>query len=175
MSIAMKHGFSRIGAAIPKVTVADCEKNLEEIKALVDQALHDGKYAWLVTNLHPNVWQKFKPQALQMFQYANTNNIPIWCGLDQYDFTSMRDRAGFSNVSWKDNTLSFSLDARMHNYNDNAQGLTVMIPLMYDGPELHELKKNGTDIPYTVKSVKSKSYAFVVIDPGLYTFNAKYS
>ncbi|MCL2563246.1 MAG: NAD(+) synthase [Oscillospiraceae bacterium] len=34
----MQHGFARIGVAIPKVTVADCEKNLAEIKALVTKA-----------------------------------------------------------------------------------------------------------------------------------------
>ena len=37
----MEHGFVRIGVAIPKVTVADCEKNLEEIKTLVDRAHRD--------------------------------------------------------------------------------------------------------------------------------------
>ena len=34
----MQHGFVRIGVGIPHVTVADCEKNLTEIKALVTEA-----------------------------------------------------------------------------------------------------------------------------------------
>ena len=34
----MQHGFARIGVGIPRVTVADCEKNLTEIKALVTEA-----------------------------------------------------------------------------------------------------------------------------------------
>ncbi|MCL2368477.1 MAG: NAD(+) synthase [Oscillospiraceae bacterium] len=34
----MEHGFARIAVGIPRVTVADCEKNLIEIKTLVDRA-----------------------------------------------------------------------------------------------------------------------------------------
>jgi len=34
----MQHGFVRIGVGIPRVTIADCEKNLAEVKALVTQA-----------------------------------------------------------------------------------------------------------------------------------------
>jgi len=34
----MDHSFVRLGVGIPRVTVADCEKNLVEIKALIDQA-----------------------------------------------------------------------------------------------------------------------------------------
>jgi len=143
-------------------------------KTLANQAIHEGKYAWLNTNLHPNRWQEFKPQAMQMFEYANVNSIPIWNGLDQYDFVSMRDRAAFSNVSWTGSTLSFSLDAQMHNFNDNTMGLTVMIPLMYDGLNLNILKKNGADIPYTIKSVKSIEYAFIVLEPCYYIFSAEY-
>ena len=34
----MKHGFARIAVGIPRVAVGDCEKNLEEIKGLIDEA-----------------------------------------------------------------------------------------------------------------------------------------
>jgi len=34
----MKHGFARIAVGIPRVTVADCEKNVEEICRLIAQA-----------------------------------------------------------------------------------------------------------------------------------------
>ncbi|MCL2588468.1 MAG: NAD(+) synthase [Oscillospiraceae bacterium] len=34
----MEHGFVRLAACIPKVTIADCEQNLREIKTLIDRA-----------------------------------------------------------------------------------------------------------------------------------------
>lgn len=38
----MKHGFIKVGAATPKVTVADCEANLQEMLRIVKEAEADG-------------------------------------------------------------------------------------------------------------------------------------
>jgi len=34
----MKHGFTRLAVGVPRVTLADCQRNLEEITSLIDQA-----------------------------------------------------------------------------------------------------------------------------------------
>ena len=34
----MKYGFIKVASAVPVVHVADCKRNTEEIKALIDKA-----------------------------------------------------------------------------------------------------------------------------------------
>ena len=150
------------------------EQLYSSFKTLANQAIYDGRYAWLNTNLHPLQWPTFKPQAISMFQHANFNNIPIWSGRDQYDFTSLRDRAFFSCVSWDDNTLSFTLVANEHNDNFNAQGLTVMIPLIHNDARLDGVTRNGVNVPYTIRTINEKQYAFVFVNPGEHLFSVNY-
>jgi hypothetical protein len=97
-----------------------------------------------------------------MLAYANSKNVPVWTAAKLLDFIKMKDEASFSDISWSNNKLSFTLNSKLQ----HSSGLTFILPASYAGNKLKEVVKNGTTTPFTIKSVKGSDYAFITVQGG---------
>jgi len=78
-------------------------------------------------------------------------------------FIKMKDEASFSNVSWSDNQLSFTLNSSLK----HSHGLSFMVPVNYNGKKVIKIAKNSKDTPLIIRTVKGSDFAFVTVEPGV--------
>jgi hypothetical protein len=97
-----------------------------------------------------------------MLDYANGNGIPVWTTAKLLDFLKAKDEAAFTNIKWVNNSLSFKIKSSLTHTN----GITCMIPYMYNGKKISNIKINGMTASYAVKTIKGFEYALVTIKPG---------
>ena len=106
-----------------------------------------------------------------MLAYANDHGIPVWTALNLLNFLKMKDEASFTNISWSDNQLSFTLNSSLKHGN----GLTIMIPANHGDKEITGISKDNKDIQFAIRSVKGSEYAFVTVKAGAnYSFLVSY-
>lgn len=132
-------------------------------KGLVDRSLNDEIYSFVSIKSHNDEYYFSKEPLLKMLEYANSKNVPVWTAAKLLDFIKMKDEASFSDISWSDHKLSFTLNSKLKHSN----GLTVMLPASYDGTKINEVVKNESTTPFTIKKVKGSDYAFVTVQGGM--------
>ena len=107
-----------------------------------------------------------------MLEYANNNKIPVWTAVKLLDFLKMKDEASFDKISWSDNGLSFRITSSLTHEN----GLTFIVPAIYNDKNITSIIVNGNNYNFIIKSIKSLMYAFVTVNGGMsYFVNVKYS
>jgi hypothetical protein len=131
-------------------------------KGLVDRSLNDEIYSFVSIKSHNDEYYFSKEPLLKMLAYANSKNVPVWTAVKLLDFIKMKDEASFSDISWSNNKLSFTLNSKLKHTN----GLTFMLPASYAGNKLKEVVKNGATTQFTIKKVKGSDYAFVTVQGG---------
>jgi hypothetical protein len=146
------------------------EKAFDKYKVILDRALNNEKYGWINVNFHPSMWNQYKPKALQVLQYSKDNGIPVWSAKDMYDFTRMKNSAGFENIIWTNNMLSFTLNASVNGYGE----MTVMIPYIYMGRTLKSCIKNRKVAEFSLRTIKGIQYAMINSASGIINFEAQY-
>jgi hypothetical protein len=99
---------------------------------------------------------------MQMLDYANEKGIPVWTAEKLLDFMQMKDEAKFENIRWTGNNLSFDLQSSL----THPSKLAFMIPANFNSKKIREIKTDGKNTTYTIKSVKGIDYAFVSIEGG---------
>ena len=129
-------------------------------KGLMDRSINNEVYSFTRTPL------------MKMLTYANRNGIPVWTSLKLLDFIKMRDEAFFSDVHWKKNTLSFTLNSTLKHSN----GLTFMVPYRYGEKKITCISCAEEETSYIIRSVRGSDYAFVTIKPGqCYSIKVNYN
>ena len=131
-------------------------------KGLVDRSLNNEIYSFVSIKSHNDEYYFSKEPLLKMLAYANSKNVPVWTAAKLLDFIKMKDEASFSDISWSNNKLSFTLNSKLQ----HSSGLTFILPASYAGNKLKEVVKNGTTTPFTIKSVKGSDYAFITVQGG---------
>lgn len=106
-----------------------------------------------------------------MLAYANNKDVPVWTALNLLNFLKMKDEASFTNFSWSNNRLSFTLNSSLK----HSHGLTFMLPALYGDKKISLITKDGEETVFSIKKVKGLEYAFVTVQGGLnYEFVVKY-
>jgi hypothetical protein len=140
-------------------------------KGLVDRSLNDDFYSFVSVKSHNDEYYFSKDPLMKMLAYANSKGIPVWTAGKLLDFVKMRDEAAFSNISWVNNQLSFTL----HSSLKHSSGLTFMIPASYGGKSIKRITIDGEEVPAYLKLVKGSEYAFASVEPGKnYEISADY-
>jgi hypothetical protein len=141
-------------------------------KGLVDRSLHEDIYSFVSIKAHNNEYYFSKEPLMRMLDYAHMNGVPVWTALNLLDFLKMKDEASFSNLSWKENELGFTLHSTLTHRN----GLTFMVPAEYNGINIREIHIDGAKRPFEVRTVKGITYAFVTVEGGnSYEVSARYN
>ena len=131
-------------------------------KGLMDRSLHSEVYSFISVKSHNDEYYFSKTPLMKMLAYANSNGIPVWTEVNLLDFLKMKDEASFTNISWTNNQLSYTLNS----YLKHVNGLSFMIPANFGGKKVKGIIKDGKDTQFTIKSVKGSNYAFVTVEPG---------
>lgn len=131
-------------------------------KGLVDRSLNDEIYSIISIKSHNDEYYFSKKPLMKMLAYANEKGIPVWTALNLLNFLKMKDEASFTNFSWLNNRLSFSLNSSLK----HSHGLTFMFPASYLGMKIKGVAIDGQENPVSVRSVKGSEYAFATVKPG---------
>lgn len=144
----------------------------ECFKGLMDRSLNNEVYSYISIKAHNNEYFFSKTPLMNMLDYAKENGIPVWTAAKLLDFLKAKDEATFNDFNWANNQLSFKIKSSLTHTN----GLTCMIPYLYNGKKINKITGNGITQSFSVKSIKGFDYAMVTIKPGLdYNFEVSYS
>ena len=72
---------------------------------------------------------------MQMLDYANEKKIPVWAPVTLLDWLLAKDEARFTNIQWLNNHLSFTIESSLK----HANGITCLIPYLYNGKKVNEI------------------------------------
>ncbi len=106
-------------------------------KGIMDRSLNNETYSIISIKAHNNEYYFSKEPLMKMLAYANENGIPVWTALNLLNFLKMKDEASFTNISWRNNLLSFTLNSSLKHSN----GLTFMIPANYGDKKITGIKQ----------------------------------
>ncbi len=132
-------------------------------KGLVDRSLNNEIYSVVSIKSHNNEYYFSKEPLMKMLDYANSKGIPVWTALNLLDFLKMKDEAAFTNISWVNDRLSFTLNSSL----THTSGLTCMIPEIYNEKKISKITKDGEETRFSTQRVKGVNYAFVTVKGGM--------
>lgn len=145
---------------------------LQSFKGLVDRSLESEVYSYVSIKAHNAEYFFSEKPLMQMLDYANLKNIPVWNELELLRFLQTRDEAWFSNLQWSGNQFTFTLHSSVPNKNK----LSFLLPNLYSGQIISRISANGKRVNYTTITIKGTAYAQVCILPGNnYDFEIEYS
>ena len=140
-------------------------------KILLDRSLDHETYTFINVNLHADRWKAWsREEGLQLMDYANSRNVPMWTAERTLKFLQKRDAAEFVEIHWSNNQLSFQLHVPTP-----GDGLTCMIPKLFGDTTLTDVYRNGEKQSYTFQSIKGSDYALVATMSGNNRFVVTYA
>lgn len=131
-------------------------------KGLMDRSLDNNAYSYISVRAHNNEYFFSKVPLMKMLDYANRKGVPVWTELKLLDFLKAKDEATFTDIHWTNNHLSFKIKSSLRHSN----GLTCMVPYMFNGKKINKITGNGVTQSYSIKSIKGFDYALLTIRPG---------
>ncbi len=134
----------------------------ECFKGLVDKSLNDDIYSVVSIKAHNNEYYFSKEPLLKMLAYANSKEVPVWTAVNLLEFLKMKDEASFSNLSWVNNQLTFTLNSSL----EHSHSLSFIVPATYNGKVVKRIIKDGQHTPFSIKRIKGFDYAFVTVRGG---------
>ena len=141
-------------------------------KGLMDRSINDQSYSFISIKSHNDEYYFSKEPLMKMISYSKTNGIPVWTASKLLDFIKMRNEARFSDIAWRGSQLSFSVES----VSDHSNGLTVMLPYIYDDEKIEVINLNGKAAEHTIYNIKGKQYAFIIVNPNLkHSITVKYN
>ena len=135
-------------------------------KGLMDRSLDNEVYSYISVKAHNNEYYFSKVPLMKSLDYANSKGIPVWTELKLLGFLKAKDEATFTDINWANNQLSFKIKSSLKHSN----GLTCMVPYLYNGKKINKITVNGVTQSYSVKLIKGFDYAMLTIKPGA-TYN----
>ncbi len=140
-------------------------------KGLMDRSLGGEAYSFISVKAHNAEYFFSEIPLMKMLDYANSKGIPVWTELKLLEFLRAKNEAAFRNLIWKDNQLSFEVKSTLKHSNT----LTCMLPFVHNGKTIRSIKRDGSEQPYSVRSIKGFDYAVLTIAPGSeYSFVVRY-
>ena len=122
-----------------------------------------GYYGAFNANMHTDSATTF--QSDQLLASALAHNVPLVSGRQMITWLDGRNASSFGSVAWTANTLTFSVSV-----GTGANGLTGMLPTAGPGGTvLSALTRAGTNVTFTVGTIKGLEYASFPAATGSYT------
>jgi len=141
-------------------------------KGLMDRSLYNEVYSAISIKAHNDEYYFSKEPLSRMISYAKEKGIPVWTAAKLLDFIRMKDEATFSNISWKENQLSFRLNSSIK----HSHGLSFMVPAAFGDLKISSIIRDGEELPFFIRSLKGYDYASVIVTPGNnYNFKVSYN
>jgi hypothetical protein len=132
-------------------------------KGLMDRSLNNEAYSCISIKAHNNEYFFSKTPLMNMLDYAAGNGIPVWTTVKFLDFLKAKDEAVFTDINWAKDQLSFNIKSSLTHTN----GLTCMVPYVYNGKKISKITVDGITQSYPVKSIKGFDYAMITVKPGV--------
>lgn len=140
-------------------------------KGLMDRSLNNEVYSYISIKAHTAEYFFSKTSLLKMLGYANEKHIPVWTVAKLLDFLKAKDEAGFTDINWKNNQLSFKIKSSLTHSNE----LSYMVPYIFNGKKINKITSNGLTQSYSESRIKGLEYAMITIKPGFnYTIEINY-
>ncbi len=131
-------------------------------KGLMDRSLNEGVYSYISVKAHNNEYYFSKIPLMKSLDYANSKGVPVWTEHKLLGFLQAKDAATFTGINWANDRLSFKIQSLINHSN----GLTCMVPYLYNGKKVTKISVNGVTQPHSVMLVKGTYYAMLTIRPG---------
>ena len=132
------------------------------IDTLLDRALgSEGYYGVFTANMHSDSLNSDGSNAI--VASAQARGVPVVSGRQMLDWLDGRNASSFANIAWSGNTLSFDVNA-----NSGANGLEALVPAQNGTLSLQSLTRGGSNVTFTVETVKGVSYARFAASTGSY-------
>jgi hypothetical protein len=140
-------------------------------KGIMDRSVQQGVYSTISVRAHNNEYFFSKVPLMKMLDYANQKGIPVWTELQYLEFLRAKEGTAIKDIIWGDNQLSYTIHSGLKHEN----GITHLIPYVFNTSTIVEVKVNGNPSPYTVHEIKGRRYALITISPGsVYSFVIRY-
>jgi large repetitive protein len=140
-------------------------------KGIMDRSVQHGVYSTISVRAHNNEYFFSKVPLMKMLDYANQQGIPVWTELKFLEFLRAKEETTINDITWADNQLSYTIHSALKHEN----GITHLIPYMFNTKKMAEVRVNGSPYAYRVQEIKGRRYASVIISPGsMYSFVIRY-
>jgi hypothetical protein len=140
-------------------------------KGIMDRSVREGVYSTISVRAHNNEYFFSEVPLMKMLDYANQQGIPVWTELNFLEFLRAKEETTINDITWDDNQLSYTIHSALKNEN----GITHLIPYVFNSKKVDEVKVNGNTYPYIVQEIKGRRYALITIRPGsVYSIMIKY-
>jgi len=139
-------------------------------KLLLDRSLDSEIYSYINLNFHTDRWKAWsRPEGLEVIDYANRRQVPIWTVAQVLNFIEGRAASRFTGVRWNRSRLSFRLEAPA-----SAPGVTLMLPAVHAGQKLQRISLDGRGHSPVFGALKGVEYAFLSASSGTHAIVAVY-
>jgi hypothetical protein len=123
----------------------------------------------IAMQMHVDYYSAEQTWAENTLSYTNSLNIPIFNGDSWLNFTENRYNSAFSNFSWSNNQLGFSVSIPV-----SQTGQTIILPTLATNTNLSTIKLNGNFVDYSTRAVRGEDFAFVTLPGGVSDIVATY-
>lgn len=140
------------------------------IDQLLNKALgSEGYYGVFTTNMHTD--SAVHSGANAVIDAATARGVPVISARQLLKWLDGRNGTSFSNTTWTNNVLTFTITA-----GNDARNLRAMLPYVAaNGGQLTTLTRNGSALAFTVETIKGMQYAFFPASVGTATYVATYN
>ena len=130
---------------------------------LLDKALGpEGFYGAFVANMHTDKVVLAESDAI--IASAQARGVPIITARQLLTWLDGRNQSSFGSVAWSGNNLTFTISP-----GSGASGLRAMVPTTSAIGSLATIKRGGTTVSITKRTIKGIEYAFFDATAGSYT------
>jgi hypothetical protein len=140
-------------------------------KGLMDRSIQHGVYSTISVRAHNNEYFFSKVPLMKMLDYANEQGIPVWTELKFLEFLRAKEHTTIDDITWDEDQLKYTLHSTLAHEN----GVTHLVPLVFNKKTITEVSANGSPYAYSVQEIKGRPYALITVNPGsLYSFSITY-
>ena len=133
------------------------------INSLLDKAKGpEGYYGVFCANMHTDVVNSAGSNTI--VNSAVARQIPVVSAKQMLDWIDGRNNSAFKSISWSGNELNFSVSAAT-----GSRNMKGMLPTTIPGGQLSMITANGSNLAYTVETIKGMEYAFFDATSANYT------
>ncbi len=136
-------------------------------KTLLDRSLEQEIFSVVGVKAHNDEWSFSREPVMKMLEYAESKDIPVWTAQRLLQFLQRRDGARFAEIQLTERVLNFALECPL-----GSEGLTAMVPYVFDGKTVDNMSSEHGEIPFKVWTIKGVQYAVATLE-GLSACNIK--
>ena len=121
-------------------------------------------------NMRPNILNSIE-WLKSVLEYCKRNNIPVLDATSWLKFTENRRKIRLIDVKESESTFTFKI-----NSSSSINNLTLIVSSSYKGRKISQVKVNGIDKDYILKTINGIEYGIIILNlkEGLTNITIKY-